>query len=252
VGSLESERGVTRLFDPHVHRSMFIFFDIDDTLIDHSTAIKQATVRLYERLDLSLALEDFVARWQQAHRELYPRFLNGEWSYEAVVRERVHRAIDADMSDGQADRMFGQYLADYEAGWSLLPDVLPCLDRLRACRLGVISNGRSDEQRRKLTATGIADRFEHIVISEDCGHPKPSAVIFRLACEAVDVPPAQAIYVGDHYEIDIEGARHAGLEAIWLDRFGDLSSDHQGPVISSLDGLASVLHPRTVEPSQRQ
>jgi putative hydrolase of the HAD superfamily len=154
---------------------------------------------------------------------------------------RVRRAIEAAASHQEAHRILGQYLADYEARWSLLPDVLPCLDSLRTYRMGVISNGRSDEQRRKLATTGIADRFEHVVVSEDYGQPKPNAAIFHVACKTVGVPAADAAYVGDQYDVDILGARNAGLRGIWLDRSGRASDDHQGPIISSLDGLAALL-----------
>lgn len=224
---------------------MVIFFDIDDTLIDHSTAIRAATVLLHKRVNPSMAFEAFAAAWDQAHRRHYPRFLSGEVSYETVVRARVCEAINADFSDEESAEVFRDYLADYAAAWSLFPDVLPCLDRLRACRLGVISNGRSDEQRRKLAATQLADRFECVLVSEDCGHAKPSATIFRLACEAVRVSPLQAVYVGDHYELDACGARDAGLRGIWLDRRGMASQDHRGPLIGSLNDLPHALESST-------
>jgi len=224
---------------------MVIFFDIDNTLIDHSTAIRAATVLLHRRVSPSTAFEAFATAWDQAHRRHYPRFLSGDVSYETVVRARVREAINADFSDEESAEVFRDYLADYAAAWSLFPDVLPCLDRLRVRRLGVISNGRSDEQRQKLAATQLADRFEHVLVSEDCGHAKPSATIFRLACEAVRLSPLQAVYVGDDYELDACGARDAGLRGIWLDRRGLASQDHRGPIIGSLNDLPHALESST-------
>ena len=220
---------------------MFIFFDIDDTLVDHRAAIGRAKQLLYERLDLPVSREAFLASWHESHQQLYPRFLKGEMPYPAVARARVRAAIDADLSDVEADRIFDEYLSDYEAGWSLLPDALPCLDSVAGRRLGIISNGRSGEQRRKLARTGIANRFEHVVISEDCGRAKPSAEMFHLACSAVRVPVEDAVHVGDNYELDACGARNAGLRGIWLDRAGRASRDHRGPLIGSLHELAGVL-----------
>ena len=225
---------------------MVIFFDIDDTLINHSAAIQAATVLLHKRVNLPVTLEACAATWDQAHRRHYPRFLSGEASYETVIRARVREAIDADLSDEESAQVFRGYLADYAAAWSLFPDVLPCLDRLKAFRLGIISNGRSDEQRRKLAAAKLADRFEHVLVSEDCGHAKPSATIFRLAYEAVRVSPLQAVYVGDQYELDACGARNAGLLGIWLDRRGVASPDHCGPMIGSLKELPHALESATV------
>jgi FMN phosphatase YigB (HAD superfamily) len=42
----------------------------------------------------------------------------------------------------------------------------PCLERLNSYRLGVISNGQTVQQRLKLARTGIADRFESIVMRQ--------------------------------------------------------------------------------------
>ena len=44
---------------------------------------------------------------------------------------------------------FERYLPCHEGGWELLPDVIPCLDRLAAQDLGIISNGNSAQQRQK-------------------------------------------------------------------------------------------------------
>ena len=223
---------------------MVIFFDIDDTLIDHRTAIRKATDQLYEHQQLSIARDLFLANWHQAHLEHYPRFLSGELSYKDMARGRVHAVFGETIADDEADRIIDRYLSDYAAAWSLLPDVLPCLESLKSISLGIISNGRSIEQRTKLAVTGIADRFEHILISEDCGYAKPKAEIFRRACSMARVPLAQAVYVGDQYEIDACGARDAGLRGIWLDRFGRAPKERDVPTIASLDALLGVLDSR--------
>jgi putative hydrolase of the HAD superfamily len=220
---------------------MVVLFDLDDTLIDHRSAMRTATVALYEMVTVPASLETFVESWHEAHRRYYPKYLAGEMPYTMTVRARIRETIDEGMGDEEADRLFRDYLATYEAGWSLFPDVLPCLERFGSTRLGIISNGRSEEQRKKLAVTGIAHRFDSIVISEDCGYPKPRAEIFHRACEAMNVSPAAAAYVGDQYELDACAARAAGLEGIWLDRIAKASATHQGPIIASLHDLDATL-----------
>ena len=105
----------------------------------------------------------------------------------------------------------------------------------------MISNGRSSQQRLKLARLGIAERFEHVTISEDCGSPKPNAKIFLHVCAACGVDPRDAVYVGDAYDIDAEGARGAGLTGVWLDRGRVESGDHAGPMIRSLAELPRLL-----------
>ena len=48
------------------------------------------------------------------------------------------------------------------------------------------------------------------------GVEKPDPAIFRAALDALGVAPAEALYVGDLYEVDVVGARAAGMPAALL------------------------------------
>jgi putative hydrolase of the HAD superfamily len=45
---------------------------------------------------------------------------------------------------------------------------------------------------------------------------KPDPRIFRAALDALGVAPEEALYVGDLYEVDVVGARAAGISAVLL------------------------------------
>lgn len=129
--------------------------------------------------------------------------------------------------------------------WRAVPgDTLPTLDALRArgYRLGVISNadGRVPTLLREL---GLADRFEVILDSHLVGVEKPDPRIFGLALDALDVPAAAAMYVGDFPAVDVAGARAAGLSPVLLDPLG-VASAPDCPVIAGLGELLSLLPPR--------
>jgi len=82
-------------------------------------------------------------------------------------------------------------------------------------RLGVISNadGRVAEY---LATAGLADCFEFIIDSAIEGIEKPDPRIFQIACDRMGVGPEAVVYVGDTYEVDVLGARAAGIRAILL------------------------------------
>src|SRR3954470_24533073 len=134
---------------------MVIFFDLDDTLVDHTTAVRSAVVTMHTKLNLGVPIQDFLASWRCAHNRHYPRYLKGELTYEALRRLRVRETIDADLRDLEADGLFQDYMEAYQSAWTLFPDVVPCLDELRSFGLGLISNGPSNEQRRKLARLAI-------------------------------------------------------------------------------------------------
>ncbi len=102
--------------------------------------------------------------------------------------------------------------------WSgIANDTHDALARLRAAglRLGVVSNsdGRVEEA---LAAAGLRRYFEVVIDSTLAGVEKPDPAIFRAALGALGVPPAQALYVGDLYEVDVIGAQAAGMPAVLL------------------------------------
>ena len=89
--------------------------------------------------------------------------------------------------------------------------------RRRGYRLGVISNadGRAEQA---LEAVDLRGHFELVVDSGLVGIDKPDPRIFHHALEQMGgIDPHEAVYVGDIYEIDVQGARAAGMRPILID-----------------------------------
>jgi putative hydrolase of the HAD superfamily len=97
------------------------------------------------------------------------------------------------------------------------PGTREMLGGLRAAglRLGVVSNadGRVADY---LETAGLGDCFDLIMDSAIERIEKPDPRIFQRACERLGVTPEETIYVGDTYEVDILGARAAGIRGILL------------------------------------
>lgn len=220
---------------------LWILFDIDETLVDHDTAFRAGTAALHRIGGAGGDEAEFLARWSAAHERNFDRFLAGELSHEEQRRRRVRETFGEGLTDAEAERLFEIYISAYESAWALHDDALRCLDALRAHSLGVVSNGQSAQQRAKLARLGIADRFAHVTISQDCGVAKPDTRIFEHACAACGVGPGAAVYVGDRYDVDAQAARRAGLTGIWLDRGRTASLRHEGPVIHSLADLPALI-----------
>ena len=91
------------------------------------------------------------------------------------------------------------------------------LGRLKAAglRLGIVSNsdGRVEQA---LSAAGLRQYFDVVIDSSLVGMEKPDPAIFRAALDALNIAPEEALYVGDLYEVDVVGARAAGIEAVLL------------------------------------
>jgi putative hydrolase of the HAD superfamily len=126
--------------------------------------------------------------------------------------------------------------------WEHVPeDVRPSLQRFQAAGLRVVvvsnSNGKLRELLRRLDLFGY---FSLIVDSFEEGVEKPDPRLFEIALDRVRGRREATLHVGDFYEIDVVGARAAGLQAALLDVAG-LYPGHDCPRFASLTALADAL-----------
>ena len=122
-----------------------------------------------------------------------------------------------DLPPGLGDTLLSDYRAGFPNACLLFPDAAETLSSLRASglKLGLITNGSVAMQGAKLSCLALSPMFDTVLISDAEGISKPHPQIFYCALERLNADPAHAVYVGDHPEVDIAGARAAGMRAIW-------------------------------------
>jgi putative hydrolase of the HAD superfamily len=224
-----------------------ITLDLDDTL----WPIEPVMLRAEQRLDdwLKTHCPRTAAAYPiPAMRALRDRVAQENphlaHDFSAQRRLSLHTALTAHGYDeSHVDGAFGEfYTARNEV--ECYVDALPALARLAArFPLVSLSNGNADIER-----IGIAHFFRCSISSRDCGVAKPAAQIFHLACARLGVPPAAVLHVGDDPELDVAGARAAGLRTAWINRTGAVWSHAQQPdlVLRDLAELADALSPAVV------
>ena len=119
-------------------------------------------------------------------------------------------AVDTPLATALYDRIL---LPD---GWVAYADAAGVLEALQAAglRVGAVSNVGFD-LRPVLDGLGLLGLLDACVLSFEVGVAKPDPRIFRAACTALGVDPAQTLMVGDHPEAD-GGAAAAGLRTLIL------------------------------------
>jgi putative hydrolase of the HAD superfamily len=85
-----------------------------------------------------------------------------------------------------------------------------------------------------------------VIDSSLVGVEKPDPAIFLAALDSLGVGPEEALYVGDLYEVDVVGARAAGIEAVLL------TPSSSGPgrscrTAGSIEELVDALLPRETQ-----
>lgn len=192
--------------------------DIDDTLLDNAASSRLGLVALVGN-DAGWPV------WQRASEQAYERFVAGEISFDGMRTARTRAffaAFGEDVGQAEAERREARRLAAMHHAWRLFDDAVPCLDWLRASglRTAVITNAPGEYQREKIASLGLADAFDAVVISGECGIAKPDQRIFQEACTALGAHPWEVVHVGDRLDTDAAGACRAGLHGVWLNRSG--------------------------------
>ena len=129
-----------------------------------------------------------------------------------------------------------------DASFNLYDDVLPSMDVLKrhGIVLGVIAN-MYDSLMPVCRALKLGHLLDFTLTSGEAGVSKPEPGIFLKALERSGTNAAETIYVGDQYEIDILGARGAGLKTVLIDRYSRYPSFNDCPRISDLSGLMNLV-----------
>lgn len=200
----------------HVQEIQTITLDLDDTLWAIGPVIARAEQRL----------QDWLA-------ENYPRVpeqVTAERRAEIrtrVLAEHIDRAHDLTFLRREIIARVGRaagYEVDVDAAFDifdaerntleLYPDVLPALRSLkRRFTLIAVTNGNAD-----LEKIGISELFDGCVTARLAGVAKPGLTIFQMAVQKGGALPEQTLHVGDHPSMDVDGARAAGLRAVWINR----------------------------------
>ena len=107
--------------------------------------------------------------------------------------------------------------------------------------LHLVSNN-SDLLIEKLARLGWTQYFASVTFSQEVGAEKPDRRIFELALRRAGCDPVDVVHVGDSWEGDYLGAKHAGLRGIWMNRDGSRPPE-PCEMIRDLRGLPRLLEP---------
>ena len=65
---------------------------------------------------------------------------------------------------------------------------------------------------------GLGHYFKATISAHAHGVSKPDAALFHIACRELACAPEEVLHVGDDIELDVRGARAAGLQVVWMNR----------------------------------
>lgn len=199
------------------HGIRAVCFDLDNTLWDIWPVILRAEQAVLDFLALhypKAVLGETPESMRAARESVAQRYPQRQHDFsflrQQALREQCLRCGYAEQMAEQAFEVFLSARNRVE----LYEEVAQSLQLLQPhYRLFTASNGNAD-----LSRIGIAHWFERSVHAREVGALKPAAVVFHKVVEATDLELREVLYVGDDPLADVEGARLAGMRAVWINR----------------------------------
>jgi phosphoglycolate phosphatase len=197
-------------------RSKAVLFDLDGTLADTAADLGAALNHLRVRDGLpALPLEEFRGYASSGARGLL------KCGFELLPEDSRYQTM--------REAFLDYYDAHICVETRLFPGIAELLGALeqREIRWGVVTNKSSRFTPRVLAALDVDKRAACIVCGDSTPHLKPHPASLQFAARALQLDPAECIYVGDDLR-DIQAARAAGMRSVAVE-WGYSITDHGGP-----------------------
>lgn len=188
-----------------------IVFDLDDTLFPEESYILSGFRAVAHWADKHLYIP-----FEQGYTQLYQLFQNG-------MRGHTFDAwLNLNGCDpGTVIQTLVDVYRDHEPKLVLYPEVSQTLSLLgQDFRLGLVSDGILEVQKKKWKALNLTELFSGVVFSDQWGREywKPHCRPFREILRLCKSDGAEAVYIADNPQKDFFGAKQVGMYTIRVRR----------------------------------
>lgn len=196
-----------------------VFFDADDTIVDHKKCEKKALKYLFNNIQKEYK-EQYQDIFRPLDRNLWNSIANNSnpVSKEEIPEYRFKeffKRINLKYTDYKgANKFFQEGLANAVALTENAYDIIKYLYEKKYI-ICVVTNGLVKLQEPRITNSQISKYISEIIISEKVGANKPNPQIFNVLLNKLRLESSDVIMIGDSLEKDIQGAKNANIETIW-------------------------------------
>jgi putative hydrolase of the HAD superfamily len=225
-----------------------IFFDLDHTLWDFEANARVTLETLYTDLQLEArGVNDFELFYKNylAHNDkLWERYRKGYIKQDELRVKRMWLALlDFKIADDVlSKKMSVQFLDLLPTRTILFPHAKEILQYLadKKYQLHLITNGFEKVQHSKLKYSGLDGFFKAVITSEGSNSLKPNKEIFDYAFQKTNAVAEKSIMIGDTIEVDIAGAKNAGMDQVYVNHTNDTTDAEATYTVTSLKELETI------------
>ena len=219
---------MSEIFPTHIFTLLsyeFIYFDLDDTLLDHKSAEAAGLQDIHAHFDLfnNITAEELIDVYHQVNSKQWSLYSQAKVSREELQRNRFEFTLkELGLNPVRYEEVGNHYMQYYRNHWQWIDGAKESYyDILEKYPVGILTNGFAETQRKKFEAFDLYDSAETTVISEEVGVLKPHPDVFKAATERAGVDANKVLYVGDSFSSDVEGGTKFGWNVAWYTQNGE-------------------------------
>jgi FMN phosphatase YigB (HAD superfamily) len=201
-----------------------IIFGMGDTLVDVTQIRRAACRRAARTLALQKLIKNektFLAAYAKADGSIEAPNLNHLFSDLRIIR-RTLNLLDVSPSPAIIGTYLNAHRREVRRRLGLVRGLRPLFMFLRRqkLRIGVLSDGTTDEQLEQLETFRVLDLVDSLIVSEDLNVEKHDSAMFLQSIRELHVDAGNVVMVGDSPSRDIAGAKKNGIRTSLLDKTG--------------------------------
>jgi putative hydrolase of the HAD superfamily len=231
-----------------VKKYKHLFFDLDRTLWDYETNVREILSDIYHKWNLqaySISLHDFLDGFNHYNQLLWDKYRKGKIKKIILRDRRFYLTLKkSGLTNPQlAEKLSADYIEMSPVKTNLFPDVIKTLDYLKKknYHLHIITNGFNEVQYKKIRNSGLENFFEKIITSDNARSQKPNSKIFEYALSSVNARKSESLMIGDDWEVDILGAKTFGIDQVYFNPTQINNTGQATYKISNIDELKDFL-----------
>ncbi len=198
----------------------FIYFDLDDTLLDHKKAEQNGLADVHQHFEEinRIPLAKLIDTYHHINKGLWEEYGRGEIDRYILHRRRFEETFIAlEITPSLYEEAGKVYMNYYRNHWEWIEGAKDAYEKIASkFPTGIITNGFAETQWMKIKQFGFENSARQIVISEEVGVMKPHPKIFDHATELAGAARENILYVGDSFTSDVQGALKAGWKIAWF------------------------------------
>lgn len=210
---------------------MFIFIDLDDTILDFHKAEEVALKKMLSQFNIE-PRDETVALYSSINDKQWKLLEKGLVKREEILVKRFSLLFENLNVVADSEKANEMYKANLSKGHWFIDGAEELLKRLyRKHDLYIVSNGTTSVQKGRIESAKIEKYFKKIFLSQDIGYNKPDIRFFEKCFSEIECfNKNDAIILGDSLSSDILGGINAGIKTCLFNPknkiLGDIKPDY--------------------------